>query len=190
MKNKFKNVVIGVCTAIFVNVASSCIYAKIKSVDFFTAFNTIWRLFIDIITYKLQINIQVWQLLLIGLVLALIVTLAINYTGKAKKNTKPEFMNYTTGVYKDIRYKWRIKKNYDNQLEICDFRPICDCGAELTTKNKHGDNYYFTDKLFCVNCDKIIPHDFNIYILKDAKLFFENVLRKKVDEHNKKLQGK
>jgi hypothetical protein len=57
----------------------------------------------------------------------------------------------------------------------------------LTTKNRYGNTYYPQEKLFCVNCNKIIQHDFDYEINRDAKLFFENKLRNKIDEHNRSI---
>ena len=59
-------------------------------------------------------------------------------------------MDFTNGIYKGIHYKWELNKTYDNRIKMDNFRPICHCGAEITTKRQHNHISYGKEKLFCV----------------------------------------
>lgn len=59
------------------------------------------------------------------------------------------------------------------------FRTLCHCGAELTTKIRYNNRYFGNPKLFCVNCHEIIEETFDSKIKENAKLYFNNELNKK-----------
>ena len=98
-------------------------------------------------------------------------------------------MDFTSGVYKGIYYRWEIEKTYNNEIKIERFRPICNCGAELTSKDRYKNRYFPDPKLFCVNCDEIIEEKFDYEIKEDAKLYFSNELNKKIYLYNECIQS-
>lgn len=166
---------------IIIDVVSSVIYAEFKQVDFFTAFKGIWILFFNSIKKILLFNIKVWQILVFATILFLIISILLRT--KKKKITKPEFMKYTSDVYKGINYKWKLD-DYAGELRITYLEPVCKCGAFLTRKNSINDMYYGTEKLYCVNCEKPLTEAYNNEIKEDAHLFFINKLNRMIDEYN------
>jgi Ca2+/Na+ antiporter len=113
MNRKGKNSVIVLLSAIFVNVISSMVYAWVKTVDIITAFTTLWGMIFTLFKNILTFKIQVWQIILICFIFIFVVWLFIKYNGNKKYNHNvPEFMNFTTGVYKGIHYKWQIVNLY------------------------------------------------------------------------------
>lgn len=184
-----KNGIIAFLSAVAINVISSIIYAKIEKVDIGTAFKNVWEIIIDFVIKVLTVRVQLWIILLV-----LLIYILTNYFIKRmksyinKKSSDPEFMSFTAGVYKGINYKWQIVKSYDNKLKIENFRPVCKCGAELTKKDRYQNAYYPQEKLFCVNCEKIIESDYDYEVYEDALLYFNNLLSRKIEEHNNYLK--
>lgn len=74
----------------------------------------------------------------------------------------------------------------ESEIGISHFRPVCDCGAELTLKNSFRDRYFHKSKLFCVNCQRIIESDYDDEIYDDALLYFKNKINKKLESYNDK----
>lgn len=177
--------------AIVVNVVSSIIYALIEKVNFIEAFLDIWKFAFSFMANFLNVEIKLWQF--IGLVAILLVILYFISRSHAKPTPKTtrEYLKDTSGKYKGINYKWTVDE-YNNIISINNksFRPVCDCGGELTLKRQYGNMYFMVERLFCVNCEKLIECDYNHEIHKDAELFFSNNLRKKIDEYNKAIIDK
>lgn len=190
MKKKEKSGFYLFVSAIAINVISSVIYAIIEKVNIITAFKNVWKIVIEFLRDILLIKCQLWQVLVFLVVLATIAKIYFEIKNKPKANNiRPDFMDFTTGVYKGIHYRWKIEKTYDNRIKIDEFRPICHCGAELTIKNRHNNRYFGEPKLFCVNCDEIIEADFDYEIKEDAKLYFNNELNEKINKYNESIQA-
>ena len=188
MKPKTKASIITAVVAVAINVISSIIYSLVQDVDFATAFIELWKIIIDFIVSVLSFKITIWQLL-IGIFLFVLALLI--YESKTKKNEQeiPDFMQYTSGIYKGINYHWELDR-YSNTLRINNIQPICDCGSFLTTKRNYRNAHYGQPKLYCVNCDKIIEPQFDQEILEDAKLYFGNILNKKIKDFYSKRENK
>lgn len=189
MNKKEKSGLYVFISAVAINVISSIIYAIIEKVDFFTALKSIWKILITFLVNLLSIELRLWQVLVFLLILVFVIKLYFDIKSKSKVNTiRPVFMDFTNGVYKGIHNKWELVKTYDNRIKMENFRPICHCGAELTTKRQHNHISYGKEKLFCVNCDEIIEADFDYEIKEDAKLYFSNELNKKINQYNESIQ--
>ncbi|WP_166083152.1 hypothetical protein [Erysipelothrix anatis] len=176
--------------AIVANVLSSIIYALIENVNFIEAFFNIWGFIFDFMVNLLNFEIKLWHIIALVLILfAILYSISRSQTKPIPKTTK-EYLKYTSGQYKGINYKW-ILDEYDNTISINDisFRPVCDCGGELTLKRRHGNRSFSSERLFCVNCEKLIDSEYNHEIHEDAMLFFSNNLGKKIEEYNKTIFG-
>ncbi|AMS11304.1 hypothetical protein K0810_06760 [Erysipelothrix rhusiopathiae] len=183
-----KNALYSIIVAIIINVISSVIYALIEKINFIEAFLQIWEYLFELIANILNFEIKIWQLIVP--IILLCVTLYIIALKSSKSNTKisKEYMEYISGKYKDIHYKWTLD-SYNNVVSInrFNFRPVCGCGGELTFKRQFGNMHFSSDKLFCVNCEKLIDGDYNHEIHNDALLFFSNNLGKKIEKHNRTI---
>lgn len=175
---KHKKKIMALLFTLFLNILSSFIYALIQKVDFFTAFKIIMKNIFNFAKNILTFNFQLWQVLVIIFILFFIKEIIKN---NREVNEIPDYMSYTTDFYEGICYKWRIVRILDDKFSLEDFRPVCDCGAELTMKYNYKNIIHSTKKLFCVNCKKFIDCNYDYEIHNDAKLYFENKLRKKID---------
>ena len=152
--------------------------------DFATALIEIWKIATNFIVSILSFKITIWQLL-IGIFLFVLALLI--YENKTRQNAQevPDFMKYTSDVYKGINYHWELDR-FSNTLRINNIQPICDCGGLLATKSNYRNIHYSQPKLYCVNCDKIIEPQFDQEVLEDAELYFTNMLNRKIKEFNSK----
>lgn len=178
----------GLIGIVLLNIFSSLIFSIMEKINFFTAFLKIWENIFSFTLIILSVNLQIWQFLVFIMIVVLIIILIVKFNIKNYPLNEPEYMKYLSGKYKGINYKWRFSK-YGNTLSIEDFHPVCSCGGELTLRSYHGSSIYSQEKLFCVNCEKIIQHDYNHEIDKDANLYFKNILSKKIEEHNQNFNS-
>ena len=101
-------------------------------------------------------------------------------------NEQQKIMEFTSGKYKDVNFKWDVVKTADNKITIKNLRPVCDCGGELIMKSnvKIGNFVYLTPVLYCVNCEKPLAVNFNEDFLYEANVYFLNILRQKIESYN------
>lgn len=175
----------GIVGVIILNLVSSLLYSIIKDIDIFAAFINLWGIIILSIFNFLTINIQIWQVLILLVFSLLLFVILSNFRIKNKLVSEPDYMKFLSGIYKGINYRWTLYR-YGNTISIEKFRPTCSCGADLTIKWSYGNSFHSHERLFCVNCNKFIPQEYNDEIDKDANLYFTNILNMKIDEFNNK----
>lgn len=106
---------------------------------------------------------------------------------KAMINSEQQkIMEFTSGKYKDVNFKWDVVKTADNKIVIRNLRPVCTCGGELIPKSnvKIGNFVHLTPVLYCVNCERPLAVNFNEDFLHEANVYFSNILNKKIDNYN------
>lgn len=183
MKNK--KIVNSILGTLVLNIIAAYIYSWITSINFLSAFVEIYKWIFSL----LFIDIKLW----VVIVLLLIFIAGYIHMIIKNKNSKPdlsEIFQFNSGVFKGIHFKWDVIKLSESEIGISHFRPVCDCGSELTLKNSFRDRYFHKGKLFCVNCQRIIESDYDDEIFDDALLFFKNQMNKILESYNDKKVNK
>lgn len=122
----------------------------------------------------------------------------VKIVGKDKKRFKAminseqqKIMEFTSGKYKDVNFKWDVVKTADNKITIKNLRPVCDCGGKLIPKTnvKIGNFVHLTPVPYCVNCEKPLAVNFNEDFLYEANVYFSNILSKKIENYNNLIKN-
>ena len=122
----------------------------------------------------------------------------VKIVGKDKKRFKAminseqqKIMEFTSGKYKDVNFKWDVVKTADNKITIKNLRPVCDCGGKLIPKTnvKIGNFVHLTPVPYCVNCEKPLAVNFNEDFLYEANAYFSNILSKKIENYNNLIKN-
>ena len=184
MKNK--KVLNSILGTLVLNVIAAYIYSWITSINIWAAFVEIYKWLFSL----LFIDIKLWQVIVSLLLIFIVFYIYMIIKNKNSKPDLSEIFQFNSGVFKGIHFKWDVIKLSESEIGISHFRPICDCGSELTLKNSFRDMYYNKSKLFCVNCQRIIESDYDDEIYDDALLFFKNKMNKKLESYNDKKVNK
>lgn len=184
MKNK--KIVNSILGTLVLNIIAAYIYSWITSINFLSAFVEIYKWLFSL----LFIDIKVWLVIVLLVLIFIVVYIHMIIKNKNSKPDFSEFFQFNSGVFKGIHFKWDVRKLSESEIGISHFRPVCDCGSELTLKNSFRDRYFHKSKLFCVNCQRIIESDYDDEIYYDALLFFKNKMNKKLESYNDKKVNK
>lgn len=121
-----------------------------------TFLSTTWFKFINLYEYFVSdINVQRYTLILLflfGLLLPAIIIhgsrLVLKIFSKSDESDieYPEFLNYNTDIFKNIRYRWRWQKYYDGRWNMVEIQPYCSrCDCRLLSSNCNNcEAQYFT----------------------------------------------
>lgn len=139
-------------------------------------------------------DVKIWKIVLVLFSIFLIVFLYYKHKKKIKKNNRlsiikkeeQKILEFTSGKYKDVNFKWDVVKTADNKIVIKHLRPVCNCGGELIPKSnvKTGNFIRLTPIPYCVNCKKPLTANINEDLRYEAKIYFSNILNKKIENYN------
>jgi len=144
--------IISIFSPIITTIIISAFTAFIKQINFFDAFKLLLSWILKMITFRVPLYVIALAIILFVLVIYLYVK-----TEETKESNLPNWLNYTKEQYKSWTFKWEYYLGYNNKYEIKDLRPVCQCGCELSMKDKHKNRWYNEGILLCPNCENTYP---------------------------------
>lgn len=188
---KENKIISTIIVGVAVELIATAIISGINKVDLIKSTELLWNVIFKFFSTILNFNIPVWMILIAIFLLYILLRIIIKI--KENENFDNEwYENYTTDNYKGVLYNWYYYKNFEGQLDLNNFRPICTyCRGNLTITNNYRNSHYMTPHLYCPNCDKVLEtpsrEDIN-----QAELFVRNNLKKRLEEkiEKNKLENK
>lgn len=188
---KENKIISTIIVGVAVELIATAIISGINKVDLIKSTELLWNVIFKFFSTILNFNIPVWMILIAIFLLYILLRIII----KIKENENFDnkwYENYTADNYKGVLYNWYYYKNFEGQLDLNNFRPICTyCRGNLTTTNNYRNSHYMTPHLYCPNCDKVLEtpsrEDIN-----QAELFVRDNLKKRLEEkiEKNKLENK
>lgn len=178
MKKFFKPIWLSFILPLLITVIGGIFNAKLENINIISGICNFIKLIFNSIIYLLNISIPVWVILTVIIIIigVIYIIIKINDTGDDKPKWYEE---YTTDIYKKIKYSWYYYDNYGD-LKIKNFRAVCNqCGGELISK-QDGYSYYIENN-FCPNCNKLFDKP-NESDTQEAFVYVTNKLIKKQKE--------
>lgn len=139
-------------------------------------------------------DVKIWKIVLVLFSIFLITFLYYKHKKKIKKNNRlsiikkeeQKILEFSSGKYKDVNFKWDVIKTADNKIVIRNLRPVCNCGGELILKSnvKTGNFIRLAPIPYCVNCEKPLAININGDLRYEAEVYFSNILSKKIENYN------
>ena len=182
MKKNFNKILILFIIPIITGVISGVITAKIQEINFISALAIIFKFILDFIISILMFEMPVWLILISSfcIISAIKTMLSIqnssnNTTTLEKTQDEEKLEQYVEDVYNGIKYRWKWYE-YDNELEMSNLHPICECGCDL--------EYSILDSYIeCPDCKKEYE---NTVDENKAEKAFKNRYRKKLEKLKQK----
>ncbi len=154
IKKFFSNgIVIGVIVSVISTLIASTITALYKQINIIQGIKQVLQWIISFFSCK----IPIYGFFIIIIVL-LIVSGIIEIIKKPEKGNTPEWLNYKKDNYKDWKFAWDYYLTSKYQYAMKDLRPICNCGCELSLKDRVGNTYYSYGILVCPKCNTTYPN--------------------------------
>lgn len=178
---KENKIISTIIVGVAVELIATAIISGINKVDLIKSTELLWNIIFKFFSTILNFNIPVWIILIVIFLLYILLRIIIKI--KENENFHNEwYESYTTDSYKGVLYNWDYYKNFEGQLDLSNFRPICTyCRGNLTTTNNYRNSHYMIPHLYCPNCDKVLEtpsrEDIN-----QAELFVRNNLKKRLEE--------
>lgn len=177
---KENKIITAIITGVLVEVIPSSIISRVNTLDFINATKIFWNEIIDFLYKILNFKVPVWAIILV-LILFYIILLVIIKIEERKENNRVWYENYTEDNYRGVLYNWNYYKNFQESIDLKDFRPVCNCcKGNLTFINKHKSTYYSTPQFYCPNCDLVLKTP-SSEEYEQAELFVRNNLKKKYE---------
>lgn len=178
---KYKEKIIAVAIFILANIICPIFVSKFENIDFKNAFAIMWKKIFEFIGNILTFSIPVWVIIIIIAILYIILRIYLKID-EAKDEDESWYKNYSSDIYNGLLYEWRYNR-IGNQIEIKDVTPICaECKGNILPRDVG-----YNTALYCPNCQKTYKQP-NEEEYNSARVYFNNKLRKIIEEHNRKVK--
>lgn len=176
---KFKKYIIGIGSAVVIELIKDVIVSWVHSIDLKSAFVYSWNKIIEFIFNILNFPIPIWGILIAIVILYIVLRLYYKIT-ETNIEDQSWYKDYSNGRYNGLMYEWQYDR-IGNIIEMKNVIPICeDCMGNVLPK----ENGY-KEMLYCPNCNKNYKKP-NKEEYDSAKTYFNNKLKKIIKEHNEK----
>lgn len=122
MKKIFKSIWIWFLLPVIVTVVGGIITSKLQDINILEGILSFLKWIFNSIVFILNINIQLWVLLIVGIIIFAILLIIVKINDAS--NIKKWYEDYNDDIYEGIRYAWNYSELY-NEITIKNFRPIC-----------------------------------------------------------------
>ena len=164
---------ISILSPILVAIIISIYTALSKKINFLDALQLLSKTFFAWIISFFTFSVPIY-IILIVLILLLIALKIYVEISEVKTNNSPKWLTYTKTHYKNWIIRWEYRLDYNNKYHIENLRPICQCGCELTVKDRYKNTYYSIGIFVCPKCGNTYPpleddtlEDFNKILFHD-----------------------
>jgi hypothetical protein len=171
IKKIFSNAwVVGILGSIIATIILSAITAMYQNINIIQALKQVFHWALSVFTYKVPIYAII--LVIIGLFIIAEVLIAVK---SPKTNNLPKWLKYTKASCKSWIFTWEYQLSYNKEYSIEKLRPICQCGCELSFKEKFGNTYYSNGVLVCPKCQSTYPSIDDSIIEDVKKILIHNI---------------
>lgn len=170
--------VVSILCSIIATIIVSTATALYKQINLLEALKLLFKTLLTWISNILIFRVPVYIILLVILFLIFAIEIYLKFS-TAKEVNSPKWLNYTRTRYKNWVLKWEYRLSYGNKYKIENLHPICECGCELSKKNRQGNSYYSNGILVCPKCGNTYP------LLENSTLEdFQKILIHDIDTEN------
>ena len=176
--DKIKKKIIPIGLFILANIICPIIVSKIENINYKDAFFSLWTKIINFAKNILTFSIPIWAILIIITILYIILKIYLKLSD-LKTEDDSWYKDYSSDTYNNLMYEWKYNR-IGNQIEMKDVIPICEkCKGNVLPKESG-----YNTILYCPNCNKSYKNP-NSEEYDSARVYFNNKLRKIIQEHNK-----
>ena len=174
---KHKEKIIAVVVFILANIICPIFVSKVENIDFINAFITMWKAIWQFILNILTFSIPIWVIIITIIIIYIFIKIYLMVIEIEEDNSWYE--KYSRDKYDGLLYEWKYNR-IDNKIEMIDVTPICEnCKGNVLPRDVG-----YNTILYCPNCNKTYKRP-NKEEYDSARVYFNNKLKKTIDEHNK-----